>query len=99
MEQVACDIRQFVIDNFLFGEGANELSNDDSFLEKGLVDSMGILTLASFVQEKYAIDVADEELVPENWDSIRLIVEYVQSKSARSKSAGGLLAGRTVPGE
>ena len=58
------------------------MSNEDSFLEKGLVDSMGILTLAVFVQEKYAITVADEDLVPENWDSVKRIAGFVQGKSS-----------------
>ena len=80
MEQIERELRQFVIDNFLFGEGENQFSNEDSFLEKGLVDSMGILTLVNFVQEKYAIGVADEELVPENWDSVRRIAGFVNSK-------------------
>ena len=81
MEQIEREIRQFVIDNFLFGDGEAQLSNDDSFLEKGLVDSMGILTLVAFVQEKYAITVPDEDLVPENWDSVNRIAGFVHGKS------------------
>lgn len=81
MEQIEREVRQFVIDNFLFGEGAEQFSNGDSFLEKGVVDSMGILTLVSFVQEKYGIEVADEELVPDNWDSVKRIAGFVHSKS------------------
>jgi len=80
MEQIERELRQFVIDNFLFGEGESQFSNEDSFLEKGFVDSMGILTLVNFVQEKYAIGVADEELVPENWDSVHRIAGFVNSK-------------------
>lgn len=82
MEQIEREVRQFVIDNFLFGEGEKRFSNDDSFLEKGLVDSMGLMTLVSFVQENYAIDVASEELVPENWDSVRRIAGFVYRKSS-----------------
>ena len=82
MEQIEREVRQFVIDNFLFGEGQAQFSNNDSFLEKGLVDSMGILTLVSFVQETYAIPVADEDLVPENWDSVKRIAGFVQGKSS-----------------
>jgi len=82
MEQIEREVRQFVIDNILFGEGETQFSNDDSFLAKGLVDSMGILTLVAFVQEKYAITVADEDLVPENWDSVKRIAGFVQGKSS-----------------
>jgi acyl carrier protein len=85
MEQIERELRQFVVDNFLFGEGEDQLSNDDSFLEKGLVDSMGILTLVAFVEKKYAIGVADEDLVPENWDSVRRIAGFVQSKTKVAK--------------
>ena len=80
MEQIEQELHQFVVDNFLFGDGGKQLSNDDSFLEKGLIDSMGILTMVSFVQDTYAVSVADEELVPENWDSVRRIARFVQSK-------------------
>jgi len=82
MEQIEREVRQFVIDNFLFGEGEAQFSNDDSFLEKGLVDSMGILTLVAFVQDKYAVTVPDEDLVPENWDSVKRIARFVQGKSS-----------------
>ena len=85
MGQIEQEVRQFVVDNFLFGEGAEQLSNDDSFMDKGLVDSMGILTLVAFVQEKYRISVGDEDLVPENWDSVRRIAGFVHSKSHVAK--------------
>jgi acyl carrier protein len=85
MEQIEQELRQFVVDNFLFGEGEGQFSNEDSFLEKGLVDSMGILTLVNFVQEKYAIAIADEELVPDNWDSVRRIAAFVQGKLSVTK--------------
>jgi acyl carrier protein len=75
-------LRQFVIETFLFGKDDGRLSVGDSFLEKGLVDSMGIMTLVSYVEEKYGIKVEDSELVPENWDSVDRIARYVASKEA-----------------
>jgi acyl carrier protein len=80
MEQIERELRQFVVENFLFGEGENHFSNDDSFLEKGLVDSMGILTLVDFAQQRFGISIADEELIPENWDSVRRMAGFVQGK-------------------
>jgi acyl carrier protein len=71
-----------VVDNFLFGEGDGRFSNQDSFLDKGLIDSMGILTLVEFVKEKYAIPVEDEDLIPDNWDSVQRITNFVQSRLA-----------------
>jgi acyl carrier protein len=80
MQDIAQNIRTFVIDNLLFGQEDGSLSNDDSFLGKGLIDSIGILTLVEFVQEKYAISVGDTEIVPENWDSVHRIAAFVQTK-------------------
>jgi len=54
MQDIAQDIRIFVIDNLLFGQEDSRFSNDDSFLERGLIDSVGILTLVEFVREEYA---------------------------------------------
>jgi acyl carrier protein len=74
------EVRSFITDNFLFGQSGN-FSDEDSFLENGLIDSMGILTLVDFVSEKYQISVADEEILPDNWDSVLRIANFVQSKS------------------
>ncbi len=74
------DIREFVINNFLFGESEDSLSNSDSFLEKGLIDSMGILTLVEFVRDEYKICIEEEELIPENWDSVERIARYIEKK-------------------
>lgn len=80
MQPIEQEVRQFVVDNFLIGMSNGNLCDDDSFLEKGLVDSMGILSLVTFVQEKYAIPVEDEELVTDNWDSVRQISRFVRGK-------------------
>jgi acyl carrier protein len=73
------EIRDFIIENFLYGkdDGPGE---DVSFLEKGLIDSTGVLELVAFVEEKYGISVADEELIPENLDSINKLSTYVTKK-------------------
>jgi len=85
MHEITQEVRSFVVENFLFGEGDGHFSNDDSFLEKGLVDSVGILTLVEFVREQYALTIDDEEIVPENWDSVGRIAAFVQAKlSAKS---------------
>ncbi len=81
MQDIQQDLRQFVIDTFLFGADDGGLSADDSFLEKGLVDSMGILTLVSHVEERYRIRVDDAELIPENWDSVGRIAKFIASKA------------------
>lgn len=73
-------IRKYVVDNFLFGDGGN-LREDSSFLEDGIIDSTGILELVSFLETTYSISVKDEELVPENLDSINNILSYLHTKA------------------
>lgn len=82
MQPIEQDLRQFVIETFLFGNDNGQLSVEDSFLEKGLVDSMGILTLVSYVEDKYRIQVADAELIPDHWDSVGRIAKFIASKAA-----------------
>ncbi len=74
-------VRKFVVDNYLFGE-ADKLKDDDSFMETGIVDSTGILELVRFLESTYEIKVADEELIPDNLDSINKIISFVQSKKS-----------------
>lgn len=79
MHEVEQVVRNFIIDNFLFGQDG-KLTNDTSFLDNGLIDSMGILTLVEFIAERYKISVADEEILPENWDSVTRIARFVGTK-------------------
>lgn len=81
-------IRTFIIDNYLFGEG-DKLGNEDSFMETGIIDSTGILELVRFLESTYGITVADEELIPDNLDSINKIVSFIYAKQPASISAGG----------
>jgi acyl carrier protein len=81
MNEMKEKIRVFIVENFLFGK-ANGLGDDSSFLDEGIIDSTGILELVSFLEEQYDIRVEDEELVPENLDSINNVVAYLESKTA-----------------
>jgi acyl carrier protein len=72
-------IRNFVIENFLFGE-ANHLQEDTSFLESGIIDSTGILELIAFLEETYGIKLEDEEVIPENLDSLKNINAFLEKK-------------------
>lgn len=78
---VESKIRAYVADNFLFGDGAS-LKNDDSFLDKGIIDSTGILEIILFLEEEFAIKVADNEMLPENLDSISNIVRFIERRKA-----------------
>jgi len=72
-------VREFVVDNFLLGE-SKRLSDETSFLESGIIDSTGILELVGFLEETYNIKVNDEELVPENLDSLVHIEAFLRRK-------------------
>lgn len=79
MSSIEQELRQFVTDNFPFGQ-VDELSNDDSFLDRGIVDSTGVLELVAFLEETYGITVEDAELVPANLDSINRLVRFLEGK-------------------
>ena len=72
-------LREFVIENFLFGDGSN-LMEDTSFLEGGIIDSTGILELITFLEEKYGIQIENDELVPENMDSLKKVSIFLERK-------------------
>ena len=72
-------IRAFVIENYLFGE-EGKLGNDDSFMESGIIDSTGILELVRFLEATFGVKVADEDLIPDNLDSINKIVAFIETK-------------------
>jgi len=82
MELLAQELRRFITDNFLFGDSSGRFafSDDDSFQERGIVDSTGILELVCHLQDKYAIAMEDEEIVPENLDSVSRVVRCVEHK-------------------
>lgn len=72
-------IRNFIVDNFLFGDD-DGLDDQVSFLDSGIVDSMGILEIVNFINEEFQVTVADEELLPENLDSIDNIANYLHNR-------------------
>ncbi len=82
---IANDVRSFVIGNFLLGQEGS-LRDDASFLEEGIIDSTGILELVSHLEETYGIEITEEELVPENLDSISRIAAYLSKKLNGAKA-------------
>jgi acyl carrier protein len=72
-------IRSFIVENFMFGND-NGLQNDTSFLDEGIIDSTGILELVDFLESEFSIDVEDEELIPENLDSLNNLDAYLSRK-------------------
>ena len=75
-------IRDYILDNYLFTDDQSALSNQDSFLDKGIIDSTGIMEVIFFLEEEFGVQVEDEEMVPENLDSVKNIVSYIERKQA-----------------
>jgi len=73
-------IRSHILENFMFTSDNGRLKNDASFLEEGIVDSTGVLELVMFVEENFNVTVEDEEILPDNFDSVNALVDYVRRK-------------------
>lgn len=84
---IAEKIRSFINDNFCFREDTASIKADESLLEAGLIDSTGILELVSFLENEFAIVIADADIVPENLDSIAAITAYVERKLGAKAAA------------
>jgi len=86
MNDLKAKIRGFIVENFLFGN-EDGVKDDTSFLDEGIIDSTGILEMVSYLEEEFGISVADEELVPENLDSINNVVAYLERKLSLTEPA------------
>jgi acyl carrier protein len=83
LNSILSDLREFIARNFLFSDKGYTYPDDASFLESGIIDSLGIIELVTFVEKKYGISVADNELLPENFDSVAKLGSYIVNKSAK----------------
>jgi acyl carrier protein len=79
MNQYELDIRKYLTDQFLFGD-SRPLERDVSLLDQGIVDSTGILELIHYLEEHFGIKVQDDELLPENLDTIGNICAFLERK-------------------
>jgi acyl carrier protein len=86
MKSIAGRIRRFIVENFLFGSD-EELTDEASFLDQGIIDSTGVLELVTFLEETFYIQIDDEELIPENLDSIINVSKFVSSKAIETIAA------------
>lgn len=83
MNEIHEQLRSYIVDNFLFGDD-NGFDDTASFLDTGIIDSTGILELISFLEGEFSIKVQDEELLPENLDSINNLVAFLGKKLGRA---------------
>lgn len=80
LEHTQGEIRRFIVDNFLFGQEDEQLKNETSLLQSGTIDSTGVLELVVFLEETYNIKVEDDDLLPENLDSIENVAKFIERK-------------------
>jgi acyl carrier protein len=72
-------LRQFVLENFLFGQNS-EFSDYASLQGSGIIDSTGVLELVAFLEKTYCVRIEDDEIIPENLDSINRLARFVEQK-------------------
>ena len=77
---VSADIEQFILSELTQGRGITEIDPAENLLSKGIVDSHGLMELVGFLEERYGISVKDEDLTPENFESVARIEEFVARK-------------------
>ena len=74
-------VRNFINSNFMLSEELRGFSDSDSFLHKGIIDSMGVIELLTFVQRHYKIRVESSEVIPQNFDTLENLSRYIQAKT------------------
>lgn len=77
-------IRDYIAQNLLFSEDGFHYSDDASFLKEGIIDSLGVMELVTFVEQEFGISVLDREIIPENFDSVNKLSQYIREKLPKS---------------
>ncbi len=78
--EIEAQVRKYVAQNLLFSDNGFEYEDNDSFLQEGIVDSVGVLELVLFVEETFGVNVDDQEITPDNFDSVNKLARYIRSK-------------------
>lgn len=78
---VEVQIRDYIARNLLFSDDGFPYGDDESFLDEGIVDSIGVMELVGFVEEKFGVKVDDLDVTPDNFDSVSKMAAYIQRKS------------------
>lgn len=73
-------VRDYILENLLFSSNPDELPDDASLLDRGIIDSTGVLEVVMFLEETFAMQVKASEMLPQNFDSVNAIVAFVERK-------------------
>jgi acyl carrier protein len=74
------ELRKFVTDNFMYGKPYEGFADDDSFIERGIIDSTAVMELVAFLEGRYGIKLQDQDLIPDNLDSINSLARFVENR-------------------
>lgn len=77
-------VKNYILENFFFTDDQSMLSDSDSFIETGVIDSTGIVEIVTFLEDEFDIQISPEEMLPEYLDSVARIVDFVTRKLADS---------------
>lgn len=80
MQDIKGTVRQYILQNFLMGDMGVQLKDDQSFLDHHIIDSTGFIELVTFLESTWSIKIEDEEMIPENLDSLDCIERFVRAK-------------------
>lgn len=75
-------VRKFILNNYLFTDDERKLSDSESLMQNGTMDSTGILELIMFLEESFGIKISDAEMIPANLDSVQNVVSFLERKQA-----------------
>lgn len=75
---IQSQVRSYILENLLFSGNPADLANDESLLDRGIVDSTGVLEIVLFLETTFGVKVLDSQMLPENFDSVDAIVRFVE---------------------
>lgn len=81
-EDIKKALKEFIAETFMIGDEGEQLGDSDSFMQNGIIDSTGVLELASFIEQEYGFSIEDDEMTPGNLDSLNNLVSYISRKLA-----------------
>lgn len=85
--EIANRVREYVLENFLYMRPGYEFADTDSLLGHGIIDSMGVIELITFVQDEFEVEIEEDEITEENLGSLAAIGRFVQGKQQKHVAA------------
>lgn len=80
-ETIKDKVRNFIVENFLFGDTSYQLADDASLIENDIIDSTAVLELVAFIEDDFGIAMSDADIVPANLDSLARIASFIETRA------------------